>query len=210
MQVEHPGRPHRSRQLPGGGVGCPYVTDLSLPDHVVEGAQGFLDRRSRIPSVEIVDIDVVGLQTLQAFFQLLKDVVAGTTALIRAVEACAWAASAGNFDAHFGGDDDFAPLRGLADDLTDELLGMSICVDVRRIDEVDAEIEALMEDCLRPLEIRTSTKVIRPDAKNRNIEACPTKLTVFHLPFSVVCLKLNLYGSSRHSMLRIGYEPIIP
>ncbi len=184
MQVVHPGRPHRSRQLPGSGVGCSYVTDLSLFDHVVEGPQGLLDGRFRVPPVEIVDIDVVGLQTPQASLQLLHDVVAGTAPLVRTVGACAGRAPAGNGDAHFGGDDHFAPLSGIADDLADELLGMGVCIDVRRIDEVDAEIEALVQDCLRPFEIRASAKIIRPDAENRDIETGAAKLAVFHLPFS--------------------------
>ena len=134
--------------------------------------------------MEIVNIDVVDLQAPQTSLQLLNDVVAGTATLVHVVGACAWRAASGNFDTNFGGDDYFAPLSGLADNLTDELLGMGICVDVCCIDEVDPEIQALMEDLLRPLEICASAKIIRPDAKNRDIEASATKLAVFRTPFS--------------------------
>jgi hypothetical protein len=61
---------------------------------------------------------------------------------------------------------------------------MGIGVNVCRIDEVDAQIEALVQDCFCPLEIGASSKVIRPDAENRDIEAGSTKLAVFHLLFS--------------------------
>ncbi len=63
---------HRARDIfgfgdaPGRKVGIADVAHLALAHEIVERAQRLLDRRQRIVIVLLVEIDVVGLQPLQA------------------------------------------------------------------------------------------------------------------------------------------------
>ncbi len=67
------GRPVGVDHLPGGEVGRPQVADLPLPDQVVQGAEGLLDRRHGVGGVHLVEVDVIGPQPAQRPFQGAAD-----------------------------------------------------------------------------------------------------------------------------------------
>jgi hypothetical protein len=69
----------------GRGLGQTDVTDLARRDECGQGADGVLDRRVRIDSVLVVQIDMVGGQPLQGAFDRDADVR-------RAAVENAWAA----------------------------------------------------------------------------------------------------------------------
>ena len=76
LQTPVVGDPQGLGDLPGGMVGQADVADLALPDEVVVGRQGLLQRRVRVGIVGVVEVDVVGLQAAQARLDLADDVAA--------------------------------------------------------------------------------------------------------------------------------------
>ena len=77
--------PQRFTQLPGGVVRTADVADLPGPDQVIERPQRLLERRHRIEPMDLVEIDVVGLETPEAPLNLLHDVPARAVRIVRAV-----------------------------------------------------------------------------------------------------------------------------
>jgi hypothetical protein len=75
-QVAVIGDPQRLGDLPGRMVGQGHVAQLSLPDQIVVGHQGLLQRRVGVREVRVVEVDVVGAETAQAVFDLIDDVPA--------------------------------------------------------------------------------------------------------------------------------------
>ena len=76
LQTAVVGDPQGLGDLPGGMVGQADVADLALPDQIVVGRQGLLQRRVRVGIVGVVEVDVVGLQAAQARLDLTDDVAA--------------------------------------------------------------------------------------------------------------------------------------
>ena len=68
--------PLRLVDLRGVQVLAPDMADLALPHEVVERAQGLLHGRGRIRPVQLVEIDPIGAQPPQAFFDRSHDVSA--------------------------------------------------------------------------------------------------------------------------------------
>src|SRR5258708_7855523 len=64
-------------QLLGEEVRGAYVPDLSGVDEVVQGAQGLVDRRRRVVSVQLVQVNVVGLEATQRGVEGGHDVLPG-------------------------------------------------------------------------------------------------------------------------------------
>ena len=71
-------------QLVGQEVRAADVADLALVDEIVEGAQRLVDRRRRVIAVELVEVDVVGLQASQRGIDRVEDVLAGVAERRRA------------------------------------------------------------------------------------------------------------------------------
>ena len=66
VQVVFVADPHGFHQAPGGLVRAADVAHLAGSDQVVQRAQGFFLRRVVVRPVGLVQIDVIGLQALQA------------------------------------------------------------------------------------------------------------------------------------------------
>ncbi|MEJ7605704.1 MAG: hypothetical protein WKF37_05430, partial [Bryobacteraceae bacterium] len=92
--VEHTG------ELPGEHRRSAKVTNFAAADQIIESFQGFFDRSFVIEAMDLVEVDVIGLETAQAVFDSVHDVLAGQAALVGIV-------SHGVED--FGGDDDLFP-----------------------------------------------------------------------------------------------------
>src|SRR5271168_1217291 len=56
----------RLHQMPAGEIGTRNVAYLAAPHQGVQGIERLLHRRERVKSVEMVDVDVVGSQALEA------------------------------------------------------------------------------------------------------------------------------------------------
>src|ERR1700729_4233854 len=125
------GDPQRGRDLLGPPLGHAYVEHLALPDQVVEGAEGLLERRLVVVAVRLVQIQVVGLQPPERAVRRLHDVLAGQAAVV---------------DAGAGRPVELAEdLDRLAAHATqrpaEHLLGLGARVGVRRVEAGDAFIE---------------------------------------------------------------------
>ncbi len=97
----HPLLERESRgRLPGEVIAQPDVAHLPLPDQIVQAAQRLLERRIAVPSVYLVQVDVIGLQPLQARLRAAHDVHARRPA---AVEVLA------HREPDLGGQDDLLP-----------------------------------------------------------------------------------------------------
>ena len=57
----------------------------AAPHQIVKGSQGFLERRVRIPAVNLVEVEVISLQALQAAFDTAHDVDPGRTRTVDVV-----------------------------------------------------------------------------------------------------------------------------
>ena len=55
---------------------------MPLADEIVERAQGLVDRRDRVGAVDLVEVDVVGLQPLEAGLDRVHDVAARGAAVV--------------------------------------------------------------------------------------------------------------------------------
>ena len=97
--------------LPAEPVGDADVADFALLDEGVEGAEGLFDGGDGVVAVDLVEVDVVGLEAAEAGFDGVHDVSAGGADVV--------AAGAGAAE-DLGGDDDFIAgdveiLEGLAE-----------------------------------------------------------------------------------------------
>ncbi len=86
-----------------------------------------------VVAVDLVEVDVVGLEAAQAGFDGVHDVAAGCADIV---------ASGAGAAVDLGGDDDvFAGDAEVLERLADADLGLALGVDVGGVDEVDAGVE---------------------------------------------------------------------
>src|SRR3989304_4888957 len=71
-----------TRDLPGGEVAAADVEHLPLAHELYHRLPDFFPRRLTIPVMHLVEVDVVGLQSSQAAFTRLADVIGRQTPLI--------------------------------------------------------------------------------------------------------------------------------
>ena len=85
--------------------------------------------------MNLIKVDVVGLKAAQGRLYGLGDPTPGITLLVGVIAHRAM---------HLGGQHDLvaAPFKRFADDL----FGLALAVTIRRVDEVDAEVERLVDD----------------------------------------------------------------
>ena len=92
--------------------------------------EGFLDRRDGIKAVDLIEIDVIELQPLQAAADLIHDVAARQADVVRA---------RAHAPAHFGGDDHVLALHlEVAQGLAEQDFRLALGIDVGGVDEIDA------------------------------------------------------------------------
>ena len=82
VETELLGGPQRLDQLPACESGGTDVADLARPDEIVECAQRLVDRGVRFGPVDLVEVEMVGAEPLQARFGLAHDVAPGAAAQI--------------------------------------------------------------------------------------------------------------------------------
>jgi len=74
--VEHLG------ELPGGHGTRPDIQGFAAPDHVVECFQRFLDGRTTVEAVDLIEVHVIHAEAFQAVIDGVEDVLAGKAALV--------------------------------------------------------------------------------------------------------------------------------
>ncbi len=113
---------------------------MAVLDQDIERPQGLFHRRGRIEPVQLVEIDVVGLEPLQAGLDAVDDMGSRTAATVRPLRG---------FPEHLGGQHhvvarDAEPVQRL----TRDLFGQAFRIDVGRIDEVDPLIDRCLDQGL--------------------------------------------------------------
>jgi hypothetical protein len=151
---------HRARDIfgfrdaPGRKIRIADVADLALANEVVERTQRLLDRRQRIIVVLLVEIDVVGLQPLQARLDCIHD-VAPRRALFGAVGCHRLGI--------FGGEHDV--LAAVAEHGAQHGLGAAhFRIDVGGVEQGDAEVDRLVDHLARGLEVDALAEIIAAEA----------------------------------------------
>ena len=66
--------PLRLDNLPGGEGRAADVADLALPHEIVQRAQRFLDRRSRVGDVLLIEVEIVGPEAPEARLDGVHDI----------------------------------------------------------------------------------------------------------------------------------------
>ena len=114
------------------------VADFALLDEGVEGAEGFFDGGDGVVAVDLVEVDVVGLEAAEAGFDGVHDVAAGGADVV--------AAGAGAAE-DLGGDDDFvAGDVEVFEGLAEGLFALALGVDVGGVEEVDAGVDGGLDE----------------------------------------------------------------
>ena len=165
----------RLHDVPGGVVRAADITDLALLEQRVERLDGFLERGLAVPFVDLVEVDDVGLQPLQAPLAFADDVVAGKAAIVRA--------SAGR-ETNFGGEEE-PVAKAIGERFTDDLLGDALRINVGGVDKIDARVEAERDLTARVDKIGVAPQTVtaeggRADAQGRDFQPGPAEHTVFH------------------------------
>ena len=139
-QAQPLGDAQRLDDLPGRPVGDADVAHVALAHQLVERAHGLLDRRGRVEAVDLVQVDVLELQPLQAGLDAVEDVAARRAARVRPRAGVA---------EDLGGDD-HAVARHLQvlQRLAGDLLRHAARVHVGGVDEVDAGVDRLADQAL--------------------------------------------------------------
>src|SRR5260370_678974 len=162
--------PGRLDHLPRCVVGAADVAHLALAHEVVERAQRLLDRRQRVRAMHLVEVDPIGLEALQAPLHSAHDV-----APRRALEPLLLV----HGHAELGRQHDF--LAPVAEDLPQGFLrAAEIAVDVGRIEQGDAELECLVDDLARRLEIDAPAEIVAAQADDGDREAGASERALLH------------------------------
>ena len=175
-------QPQRVHQAVGGVVRAADVEDLPLRDEIVERAQDLVLRRVEVLHVDLIEVDVIGAEALQAVLHAAHDAVAGG------------AGPVGPFahgEAELGGEDDLlAALIALDPGADDPLAEAVLPVDVRRVDEVHAQLQRAIQDVERRLLVGADlvherllvglAEGHRAQAELRHLDARRSELSVFH------------------------------
>ena len=118
------------------------MAHLALLDQIVERAHGFFDRRVRVRFVRLIQINVIGVETLQAFFDRQHDDAPRRAALDAAGVDLALVAE-------FGGEHDVVAARAQHLSEADFRTGgdtVVVAIHVRRIEQRDAGVERGVHD----------------------------------------------------------------
>ena len=121
-------------QFVGGHLGQPEMADLARSHQFGHGAHGLLDGYVAVAAVHVVQVDHVGLQSLQA----LVDALPHVRGIAASVELACGTVGGVADDAEFGCERDLVAAVG--EQLGDQLLVVSAAVDVGGVDERHAEV----------------------------------------------------------------------
>ena len=127
----------RAGEIPCGRVGQTVVANFSFANEIGERGDDFLDGRDHVPGVEIVEIDVIGVEAAQRRFERGVNIFAAVAAGVRISRLRA--------ESEFRGDDGLVAKFALGDKFADDLLALSHLVAVGGVDEVAAVLDVEVE-----------------------------------------------------------------
>src|SRR5208337_2748721 len=125
---------------PGLPVGAADVADFALSDEAIEGAKSLFQRGNGVVAVDLVEVDIVGLEAAKAGFDGVHDVSARGAYIVAAGTDAT--EDLGRENNILAGDVEI--LEGLAE----ALFAFTFGIDVGRVEEVDAGIDARLDELL--------------------------------------------------------------
>jgi hypothetical protein len=124
-------------EVPAGEVGAGDVADFSCGDEFVQRAEGFFDGGGGVEGVQVVDVDVVGVEALEGVFEGLDEMVAGAADVVGAKIATA--------EGGLGGDEDVLSWQ-VRDGFAEDDFAVAVGVDVGGVEEVTAGFHADVDE----------------------------------------------------------------
>ena len=121
-------------ELPGVHGGGPQVARLARLDDVMQRLERLLDRRRRVPTMDLIEIDVVRTEPPQTRIDCVEYRLARQAAPVGALA---------HREENLGRDHHLVAARIVFERLTDDFLGGAVRVGVRGIEEVDAHLDRL-------------------------------------------------------------------
>src|SRR5262249_8739445 len=73
----------RLHDVPAGIIGAADIADLALLHEGIEGLHRLLERGRAVPLMHLVEVDMIGPETLEAGFRLLDDMPAREAPIVR-------------------------------------------------------------------------------------------------------------------------------
>ncbi len=175
------GNAQRLHELPRLPVGTPGISHHALPCQIVERAHRFFDRRDIVLGMNLIKVDVIGLQPFQAARHAVHDVATAGADIVRPL---AHAAIAFGGDHHVGASDTQILQR-----LPDNLLGLTGGIDIGGIEKIHPAFQRARDQGRRTLQIQpangaeysvAATECHGAETNLRHEQAGIAKLIVFH------------------------------
>ena len=128
----------RLHEVPAGEVGAGDVANLAFADHLVEGVEGLFDGRGGVEGVQVVDVDVVGVEALEGAFERGGEVVARAADVVRALAGA---------EGGLGGEEDVLALE-VGDGFAEDVFALAVGVDIGGVEEIAAGLHADVDEVL--------------------------------------------------------------
>src|SRR6185369_669718 len=162
-------REMRLAQLPREQVGRADVAHLAGAHQVVQRPQRLLDRRAAVGPVQLVQVDVVGFQALQAGLAGADDRAARSAEVVRSVAGAV---------AELGGDERLPALALQRD--AQSLFRLADAVTVGGVEVVDAQGERLLHHGAAVIDADEAAEGKAADADGRSDQARAADMAIFH------------------------------
>ena len=149
--------PEGLQELPAGVVRAADVADLAGTDEAVERLERFLERGLAIPLVHLIEVDVVGAEPAQARLARLDQMLSRKASIVGALT---------HRHARLRGDQD--AVAATLERFTNDLLRQPERVDIGRIDQVHACVEAPVDQVASTADVDVPDRRERPTAPKRH------------------------------------------
>ena len=161
--------PQRLHQAPRLEVRAGRVEDLAVAHEIVERPQHLLERRLMVDMMDVVEVEVVGLQPLQRAFDLLLDVQSRHTGIV---------GPPAHRIEELGGDDGVLALTLQRD--TQHRFRGAADIGIGRVEEVHARIERGVHHLRRTLLVGAIAEGHRAQADLGDFQAGTAEVAVVH------------------------------
>jgi hypothetical protein len=124
-------------ELPGVHRGGADVASLARLHHVVEGFERLLDGRRLVHAMDLVEVHIVRAEAPQAMVDLGQDGLARQAGAIRIRT---------HRVTHLSRDHDLIPVREVLERTAENFLARPLRIHVRRVEEVDARVQRVLDE----------------------------------------------------------------
>ena len=125
------GKAERLHEVPAGKIRHAHIAHLAAALQLIERLERLLERCLPIPFVQLVQVDIIGLEPRERCFAGAHQVMAGGTAIVGPLP---------HRKARLGGDQHVVTAR--TDGLTQDLFGHAARIDIGRVEQIDAGLDA--------------------------------------------------------------------